>query len=78
MMLSCCIILMEQALESVFVLPHAASIQADGNVHPIRISFFKLYYLTHLYMCLWDDGLLLFLHVGTEWQTKMLNFHCRC
>lgn len=28
----------EQALESVFVLPHAVSIQGDGNVHPIGIS----------------------------------------
>lgn len=38
MMLSCCIMIMEQALESVFVLPHVVSIQEDGNVPPIRIS----------------------------------------
>lgn len=30
--------IVEQALESVFILPHATSIQGDRNVHPIRIS----------------------------------------
>lgn len=62
--------IMEQALESVFILPHAVSIQGDGNMHPIRIStVLKLYHL-NLYICLCDTGFILYL--GTESQSKLL------
>lgn len=55
MMLSCCIMIMEQALESVFVLPHAVSIQRDGNVCEVRISdclksVISLQISTHVYV----------------------------
>lgn len=56
MMLSRYIMIMEQALEQVYVLPHAVSIQGDGNVHPIK-PFLNLYDLPlNLCVCLCDTG----------------------
>lgn len=59
-MFECCMI-MEAALESVFVLPHAISIQGDGNVHPIKLflnSHFKSLHMSYR----------LFLYVDTNYK----------
>lgn len=65
MMLSCCIMIIEQTLENVFVLPHA-----DGNAHPN--SILKLYYHSKSLYVLCDCRMVLFLYLGSESQSKML------
>lgn len=58
--------IMEQDLESVFILPHAVSIQGDGNVHPIRISnCFKT-------VCVYVIQAGFILYLSTESQSKLL------
>lgn len=65
MMLSCCIMLMEQTLENLFVLSYP-----DKNVLPI--SILKLYYLSKSLFVLCDCRLILFLDLGSESPSEML------